>query len=355
MHSVNPPKGSRRIGVVHWNRIGEELAERFGDVMTDAGHDVVPMASDEQLPGGFDAVFVHGPFGSLVPLGNQLLRQPPATRPALVWWLTEQLWNPALPDWVALPLACMRSRAERMAFQPLDGGWTIAPSRRWLTRRGTRYRYFGDFRWLGEAGVLTVLAVPSPITQTFLRRRGVDSVLAFCGAHPRWESPIEVERDIPVLWLGMSGSRRRRRLVDALEQALHARGIPLHRVDGVINPAVHGDERSRLLRRTKIVVNLMRQPWDCNILRFYLSAPNRTLMITEPILRHTPVQPGVHLVEAPFAQLADTIARYLSDDKAREHISNAAYELVTKELTMANGIRRILDHLRLRLDGTPRA
>jgi hypothetical protein len=134
-------------------------------------------------------------------------------------------------------------------------------------------------------------------------------------------------------------------MIDALDSALQSRGVPLHRVDGVTNPPVFGDARGRLLRRTKIVINFMRQPWDCNMLRFYLSAPNRALMISEPILPHTPVQPGVHLIEARCDQMADTILRYLRDDAARERITDAAYRLVTTELTMSSGISRILDHL----------
>lgn len=334
----------RRIGVVHWSAPSEELAELFGDVMIGLGHEVIAMAPDTTIPRDLDAVFVHGPFGSLVPLGSQLARQPPDRRPALVLWMTEQLWNPALPDWLALPLAHLRSRAERVAFRPSDATWGVVPSRRLLTRRGLRFRYFGDVRWLQRQNVLTVLAVPSLIIAEFLRQRGVDCVVAHCGSHPRWEGKVEVDRDIPVLWLGLEGSRRRALALQSLEQSLKARGVELYRVDGVAR-RVFGDERALLLRRTKIVVNLVRQPWDCNVLRFYLSAPNRTLMVTEPILPHTPIRPGVHLIETPLAEMADTILRYLDDDAARARISESAYRLVTTELTMANGIRRILDHL----------
>lgn len=338
-------RARHRIGVVHWNASSEELAELFGDVMTGLGHVVIPIAPDKPVPIGLDVVFVHGPFGSLVPLGNQLAAQPVARRPALVLWMTEQLWNPAMPDWLALPLARMRARAERFAFRPLQGTWTVTPSRHWLTRRGLRFRYFGDVDWLARKGLLTVLGVPSPIIAEFLRRRGVESVVAYCGSHPRWEAKIQTERDIPVLWLGLPGSRRRTRALRRLEQALKARGIELYRVDGTTNPPVFGDERGHLLRRTKIIVNFVRQPWDCNVLRFYLSAPNRTLMVTEPILPHTPVRPGVHMVAAPLETLAETILRYLEDDPARERITEAAYRLVTTELTMANGMSRILGHL----------
>jgi spore maturation protein CgeB len=54
------------------------------------------------------------------------------------------------------------------------------------------------------------------------------------------------------------------------------------------------------------------------------------------------------LVEAPLGEMADTIERYLADHAARERIAEAAYRLVTSELTMANGIRRIVDHWRER-------
>lgn len=344
MNAFNSGPQARRIAVVHWHD-GEELADLFGDVIGALGHEVVPIAANQPLPQDLDAVFVHGPFGSLVPLGNQLAQRPAGRRPALLLWLTEQFWDPRLPDWLSVPIARARSRAERFAFHADNGTWTLVPQRRWLTRRGLRFRYFGDILWLTQTGSLSLLAVPSRINQQFLHRLGIPAEVAYCGAHPRWEAQQAGERDIPVLWLGKPGSPRRARALATLERDLQARGIALHRVDGIANPAVFGDARARLLRRTKIIVNLVRQPWDCNVLRFYLSAPNRTLMITEPLLPHAPIQPGVHVVESPLATMADTIAHYLADATARERISDAAYHLVTTELTMAKAMRQVLDRL----------
>jgi hypothetical protein len=51
------------------------------------------------------------------------------------------------------------------------------------------------------------------------------------------------------------------------------------------------------------------------------------------------------LVTAPPNQLAATIARYLQDDAARGAITDRAYELVTRELTMKQSAQRILDRL----------
>lgn len=344
MNAINPRPHARRIAVVHWDE-SEELGELFGDVIRALGYEVVAIAPDQPLPQEIAAVFVHGPFGSLVPLGNQLVRRPAERRPRLLLWLTEQFWNPALPDWLCVPIARARSRAERFAFRPDNGSWRLVAQRRWLTRRGLRFRYFGDVLWLTHAGILTLLAVPSRINQQFLQRLGVRAEVAYCGAHPRWEAAHAAERDIPVLWLGTPGSRRRARALATLERDLQARGLTLHRVDGITNPAVFGDARAQLLRRTKIIVNLVRQPWDCNVLRFYLSAPNRTVMITEPMLPHAPIHPGVHVVESSLTAMPGTIAHYLADAAARERISDASYRLVTTELTMEKAMRQVLDRL----------
>jgi hypothetical protein len=116
-------------------------------------------------------------------------------------------------------------------------------------------------------------------------------------------------------------------------------------VDGIENPFVFGDERTALLNRAKVVLSLQRKEWDNHSFRYYLAALNRALIVAEPTLPHTPFTPGVHLVEARVEHMADTIAEYLSDELKRGRIVAEAYRLVTTELTMKNGIRRLLDEV----------
>jgi hypothetical protein len=169
--------------------------------------------------------------------------------------------------------------------------------------------------------------------------------VAYVGSHPDWYDNLELDRDIPVLWLGKIVSKRRRRLLDTVRQGLHTRGIDMHVVDGVENPYVFGRERNILLNRTVITLNLLREEYDDNSLRYFLAAPNRALIVSEPTLPHTPFMPNVHLVEAPAERIPDTIAYYLANEQARMKIVEAAYQLTTQCLTMENAVDQILQRV----------
>ena len=334
-----------RTGVVEWTR-GDELIGLVADAVGRLGHDVTMMSPDAPLPRGLDAVLLFGPFGIVAPLLRQLVEQPPDRRPLLVWWLTEQLWNPALPNWIARGAAELRSGIERLL---MDSGPQGAVSRmRGLAGRGLRFRYYGDLLWLRRHGALSVLAVPSAWLTQFLRYRGFEVTSAPLGADPSFAAAASPARDIPVLWLGTLASRRRRNL-QRITDTLARRGIEVTVVDGVRRPAVFGAERARLFSRSTIVLNLLRQPWDSNLLRFFLAAPNRALVVSEPQLPHQAVHSGTHLVEAPLERMADEVCRYLADDAARSRITEQAHRLVTTDMTIANGARLVMQQaLRVR-------
>lgn len=60
-------------------------------------------------------------------------------------------------------------------------------------------------------------------------------------------------------------------------------------VDNVENPFVFGEERLRLLNRLTITLNLLPTWYDHAFpYRFHLAAPNRSLVVSEPIPPHCP-------------------------------------------------------------------
>jgi hypothetical protein len=146
------------------------------------------------------------------------------------------------------------------------------------------------------------------------------------------------------LWLGKTGSTRRARLLKQIRSELKERGVDMMVIDGVENPYVFGEQRTVLLNRTKIMLNVLREKWDDNSMRFILAAPCRTLIVTEPTLRHSPFLPGVHLVEAPLPQLADMICHYLTHEEERLQITDRAYQLVTQESGL-DKMRMILERV----------
>ena len=336
------PAGALRTAIVEWAP-GDELVGLIAGELTRLGHSVTKLPPAAPLPSDLEMLWVFGPFGTIAPLMAQLNAQPSNRRPTFVWWLTEQLWHPALPHWLARGAAELRSGAERLMQR---SGTSRYPTRRhWLAWRALRFRYYGDLLWLRRHGLLSVLAVPSQWLGQFLRSRGFEVTTAVVGSHPSFAAPPSPQRDIPVLWLGTPGSGRRRRCLERVTGELARRGIAVTQVDGIQHPPVYGAARAQLLSRSLIVLNLMRRPRDCNLLRFILAAPNRALMISEPMLPHYPIHSGIHFVETPLDRMPDAVCRYLDDEPARSRITEQAYRLVTTDLTMARSIERILQQV----------
>jgi hypothetical protein len=77
---------------------------------------------------------------------------------------------------------------------------------------------------------------------------------------------------------------------------------------------------------------LLREKWDDNSLRFGLATHNKALIMTEPMVDHTPhLIAGRHLVVAAPERMAETIAHYLAHEEERRLIVDAAYELVRSQ------------------------
>jgi hypothetical protein len=251
--------------------------------------------------------------------------------------------NPGLPEWWRYLGGSARSLLDRMAYRQEESGrWTIRPWLKPATSSAKRNRYYGDLFWMKRQGILSLLTLSSLWTADYLRARGFDPLLLPPSVLEGED--LKLERDIPVLWLGKTGSNRRARILAQVRADLKARGIELMVIDGVENPYVFGHKRTILLNRSKIVLNIMREKWDDNSMRYILAAPCRALVVTEPTLPHSPFQPGVHLVEAPVDQMADAICHYLEREEERLAITDRAYELVTRE-TGLKKMQMILDRV----------
>lgn len=318
-----------KIGVVFWD-LGEGLAGEASRSFSELGHEVTEFLSEEKLPENLDVIFAYGPFGSMVPLANQLLEIPKASRPIFIFWQIEPLPNPLLPNWLAASLGKFRSKAERLAYERnVENEWHLMSRRRWVTTRGYRFRYCGDLLWMQSQGILTLLVNGSPTNGAYLRELGLDPYRPPSPSYREgWGADLKLERDVPVLWLGKSATRRRKRNIQRVRRDLDELGIELLVVDGFENPYIFGEARTRLLNRTCIVLNLLRKQWDSNAARFQLAALNHALVVSEPLQHHTGFTPGEHFVEAPVTDLARTIQYYLNNDQERQQVANRAYELI---------------------------
>jgi hypothetical protein len=316
--------------------------------LEELGCRVIDFEFEDNLPEDLDVIFVLGPKGPLTPVVNRLLACSSNRRPLLVIYQTEQFPNPGLPEWIRYPIALIRSGLERMSFRQHDGGrWAQQPYVNWMIERAMRFRYYGDLHWIKRSGLNYLIPVESPWTANFLRERGLNTIATDGFWYPNqsdWGADLSLARDIPVLWMGKYGSNRRKALLRRIRTELGYRGVDLLSVDGVEHPYADGKERTVILNRTKVVLNLLRRKWDNNLGRFYLAALNRAIFISEPMFPHSlMIVPGKHFVESPVAQLPEVIAYYVTHDPERKRITDAAYELVTKEITINGTLGKILD------------
>jgi hypothetical protein len=190
-----------------------------------------------------------------------------------------------------------------------------------------------------------VLVLSSKWISDYLRQLGFDPLHANFGPHHSWGTDLGIQRDIPVLWIGNPGSRRRRKLLDRVRSELSIHNIEILMVDGVNNEYVFGKKRTELLNRSMVVLNLLREKWDDNSMRYYLAAINKALIISEPTLPHTPFEPGKHMVISPSDRLSETIRYYINHDKARQEIVENAFQMVENGLTMKTAICQIIKHI----------
>jgi hypothetical protein len=263
-----------------------------------------------------------------------------------VHWNTEGLPDLRIPWGITGAAGKFRSWLERLdeADSPLLRQYA---SRYFLQRirpRLIRFRYVGDYLYAYQKGWIDVFADISAVYADIWRKLGIPSLVAPFGSFPGWHTDLHLERDIDVLWMGKRASKRRSDALDLVRAELRSQGVEMLVIDNEENPFVFDSERTRILNRTKIAINLLRTWYDENSLRICIAAPNRALIVSEPLLQHVPqYQAGVHYVSAPIESLASTIIRHLHDEAERKRIVDNAHRLLTTELTFENSIRKIME------------
>ncbi len=206
------------------------------------------------------------------------------------------------------------------------------------------YTNYFRLRSLARKGLPDLLVVSTPGGCEFLAERGIPAHWVPFGYDPSYGHYLGLARDIDVLFIGALNIPRRRRLIRQLRQ----QGIELSAVGSWSDPAYWGENRTQLLNRTKIILNLQRYPGQLSGLRFILAMANRVLVVSEPVYHPAPYVPGKHYVSAPIGEMPQVIRYYLAHDDEREAIASEGHRFVTQELTMARSVSRILELIRER-------
>lgn len=75
---------------------------------------------------------------------------------------------------------------------------------------------------------------------------------------------------------------------------------------------------------------------------FVVAAAAGAALLSEPLHRPEPLEPGVHYLEAPSTQMAQSVADLLADEPRRLRIVEAAQSLLASDLHMRNVLPRLV-------------
>jgi hypothetical protein len=294
----------------------------------------VRMLPEEALdPAAAGCVWIYGSANWYPAACRRLARTPPDKRLPVVVWHTE-------------PLPFARSagqKLERLRARELAKILLRDPR---ATDPGTNFR---ALRRLLDHDLPDLLVVSTREKQEFLAERGVDAAFVPMGYHPVMGTDLAIERDIDVLFIGDLGVPRRKRILRRIRRA----GVDVRAVGAWHDPAFWGENRTRLLNRAKILLNLPRHPGLLSGARMLLGMGNKALVISEPVHLSEPYVEGEHFVTAPLDEMPAAIRRYLADADERRRLTETAFRLVTEELTMSRSVSSILALAETRFQSRP--
>jgi hypothetical protein len=158
------------------------------------------------------------------------------------------------------------------------------------------------------------------------------------GYHPSYGRDLALERDLDVLFLGALDVPRRRRLI----KRLRAAQVSVEAMGSWYGTDTWGESRTRLLNRTRVLLNLQRYPGELSGQRMLLGMANKALVISEPIYMPGPYVPGQHWVQAAIEDMPETIAHYLAHEDQRRAIVEAGHDLAVNHLRIEQSVAEIL-------------
>jgi len=252
----------------------------------------------------------------------RLLGLAPERRPNVLLWHSEPL-PPARATGLPMPWLNLREIA-KIALRD--------------ARATDVYTNYLTIRKLHRAGIPDVLVLSSRGRQDFLAERGIPGHFAPLGCDPSMGRDLGIARDIDVLFLGILNVPRRNRLLRSLRE----QNINLTEAGSWTDPAYWGENRTRLLNRAKILVNLARTPAEFSGYRLSLGMANKALVVSEPMYRPEPFVPGEHFLMAPTGEMAGCIRHYLDHESERHAITERAYVFVKEEATLMRSTERMV-------------
>ena len=299
-------------------------------LLEEAGHHVRQVREGPLDLVANGVVWILGNANRFPVLCRQLAAMPKFGRPLVILWHTEPLPPPKAAG-LPWPRLSLREIAR-------------------ILRRDVRatdvYTNYFRLRSLARKGLPDLLVAPTLGRREFLAERGIPAHWVPLGSDPSRGYDMGLSRDIDVLFLGTLEVPRRRRIIKRLRRS----GINLLAMGSRFDPACWGENRTRLLNRTKIFLNISRFPGELPDTRLILGMANKALVISEPIYNPAPYILGTHYLSAPIEELPEVIRYYLTHGDERERIVNEGHRFVTQEVTMARSVSRILELIRTHIN-----
>lgn len=294
------------------------------DLLGERGWEVEPHGDEPWSPGGAGVVLIWCNAHWFPRLLASLVALPAGERPIIAVWHMEPLPQ---PEGVGVPWHGLTVRERVKALLRHPGA--TDPQTNWRRLRA-----------LHAHGMPDVLAVASTRGQRFMAEHGIETVVGpyLWHAHHGRELEPARERDIDVLFLGTLDAARRRRVLRRLERA----GVAVEHAGTFRGAGTWGAERSELLSRTRIVLNIPRRPGEGSQLRFVLGMCHGAAVVSEPIADPSPFVPGLHYVSATTDELADALGALLEDDSRRHALAAAGQRFVLDEMRFEHALDDVL-------------
>lgn len=307
----------QRLLPVHKGRRDEVTA-----LLDAAGRSTVQMEDGPLRAGRGDVVLVLGNAGWFPALRRDLLAAPAARRPLVAVWHTEPLPLPR-----SAGIREPRRHARELVKVALRDDRANDPA--------TNHR---RLRELVDGGAVDLVFTGGPASRQFLAEQGIASADLAVGCHPALGRDLGLERDIDVMFLGATDAPRRRRVL----RSIRRRGIDVVQAGSWHDPRFWGEERTRLLNRVRILLNLPRRPAEASKTRLILGMANGALVVSEPMYDARPFESGKHYVSADVDELPEAIRRLLADGEERRRIAAAGHRFATTEVTLERSVDRLL-------------
>ena len=276
--------------------------------------------------------------------------EPEAMRDGVLLLLGNINWYPELRQKLKQTAHHRRPFVALWQYEPLPAPRAAGLPSAWLTfrelckialrdRRVTDvYSNFRMLRSVHRAGLVDQLVVSTRGRQEFLAENGIPSEWIPLGYTPDYGRPLELKRDIDVLFLGIQHIPRRKKIIRRLEKL----GLRVVIKGDWHDPSCWDEARTELLNRTRILLNFPRTPGEMSGMRFLLGICNQALVVSEPVYRPDPYVSGNHFVSAEIDELPAVVQHYLENETERTAITTAAWQHVQQHVTLAHSVGKLL-------------